>query len=299
MSDDIRSIAEFEYVAPASIEEALALLRRRGRQAQLLAGGTDLLPRMKTRRVVPSVLVDISAIAALSYVDERANAIHIGAGTTLARLHESKVIRSRLAGFAQTLSGMASPAIRNRATIGGNLCNGSRCADSPASLLALGASVKLQSDAGERIFPLEEFFTDRNLCGSKTLRRDDEIMTEVIVPLEAGGSAFVKLGRRKGSSIAIASAAAFVAVSDDRVRIARVAIAGIGSTPLRAHPVEDYLLGKEFTERNVEDAAALMRDAVDPISDLRASAAYRREMIPVLIKRALLKAAGQGGRNAD
>jgi len=298
MSDDIRPLASFDYVAPGSIAEVLALLRRHGKDAQVLAGGTDLLPRMKTLRVAPRIVVDISALAELSFVELRENAIHIGAGTTLATLHKSGLVRERLVAFAQTLAGMSSPAIRNRATIGGNLCNGSRCADSPASLLTLDASVTLRSADSERTFPLQEFFTDRSVCGAKTLRKDDEIMTEIVVPLEAGESAFVKLGRRKGSSIGIASAAAFVSISNDRVERVRVAIGGIGSRPVRAHTVEASLKGKAFSEQNVAAAAAAIRGAIDPIDDLRASAQYRREMVPVLIKRALLKAANRGERYA-
>lgn len=298
MSDDIRPLAEFEYVAPGSVAEVLAALREHGRDAQVLAGGTDLLPRMKTRRVVPRLVVDIGRVADLSFIEMRDGAVHIGAGTTLSALHESTLVREHLGAFAQTLSGMSSPAIRNRATIGGNLCNGSRCADSPASLLALNASVTLCSIDGERTFPLEEFFIDRKVHGAKTLRRDDEILASIVVPVERGTSGFVKLGRRKGSSIAIASAAAFVSLSNDRVESVRVAVGAIGSRPLRAHGVESELLGKAFTLENVEKAAVSIRDEIDPISDLRASAAYRREMVPVLIKRALTKAVNRGARHA-
>jgi carbon-monoxide dehydrogenase medium subunit len=294
MSEELKPLPAFDYVAPGSLAEAILLLKQHGDAAQLLSGGTDLLPRMRKRKCAPSVIVDLNGIPELSFIEMRGNELHIGAGTRLTQLYESRIVEEKAGALAAALRVMASPGIRNRATIGGNLCNGSKCADTPPPLLVLDASVKLRGADGERIVPLSEFFTQRAKpvpgCG-KTAIRVGEIMTEVIIPCRQGSSTFLKLGRRKGSSISIASVAAFAAITNGKFEDVRVAVSAIASAPIRGRKVEAALKGMPVSEENIERASALIKEEVEPISDVRGSASYRKEMASVLIKRALTKIA--------
>ena len=298
MSEELRPLPEFEYAAPRSLAEAIVLMKQHGGAAQLLSGGTDLLPRMKKRKCAPSVIVDLNGIPGLSFIEMRGSDLHIGAGTRLTELHESRIVKERAGALAAAISVMSSPGIRNRATIGGNLCNGSKCADTPAPLMVLDASVKLRGSDGERTVPLSEFFTRREqtLAGpGKTVIRADEILTEVIIPCRQGSSTFLKLGRRRGSSISIVSAAAFAVITTGRFEDVRVAVSAVASTPIRGRKVEAALKGMPVSEEHIERASALIKEEIEPISDVRASASYRKEMASVLIERALTRIA-MGGR---
>ena len=270
------------------------MMKQHGGAAQLLSGGTDLLPRMRKRKCAPSVIVDLNGISELSFIEMRGNDLHIGAGTRLTALHESLIVKEKAGALAAALRVMASPGIRNRATIGGNLCNGSKCADTPPPLLVLDASVKLRGANGERIVPLSQFFTQRAKpvpgCG-KTAIKVDEIMTEVIIPCRQGLSTFLKLGRRKGSSISIASVAAFAVITGGRFEDVRIAVSAVAPAPVRGRKVEAALKGMPVSEENIERASALISEEIEPISDVRGSASYRKEMASVLIKRALTRIA--------
>ncbi|MEK7752285.1 MAG: xanthine dehydrogenase family protein subunit M [Acidobacteriota bacterium] len=294
MTAELRPLPAFEYVAPASLAEALALMQQHGTAAQLLAGGTDLLPRMRMRKSAPRIVVDLNRIDGLSFIELRGNNLHIGAGTRLAALHQSRIVAEKAQALAAALRVMASPAIRNRGTIGGNLCNGSKCADTPPPLLVLDASLRLQGADGERMLPLSEFFTRREKPApgcAKTAIRSDEILTEVIIPCRQGSSTYLKLGRRKGSSIAIASVAALAAITGGKFEEVRIAVSAVASAPVRGRKVEAALRGMPANEETIASASALIKEEIEPISDVRGSAAYRREMASVLVRRALTRIA--------
>jgi CO/xanthine dehydrogenase FAD-binding subunit len=294
MTAELRPLPAFEYVAPASLAEAVVVMKQHGGAAQLLSGGTDLLPRMRRRKSVPGVIVDLNGIPELSFIEMRGNELHIGARTRLTELHESRLVKEWAGALAAAIRVMASPGIRNRATIGGNLCNGSKCADTPPSLLVLDATVTLRGPDGERIVPLSEFFTGRAKavpgCG-KTVMRSDEILTEVMIPCQQGSSTFLKLGRRKGSSISIASVAAFAAITNGTFEDVRVAVSAVAWTPVRGRKVETALEGMLVSEENIARASALIKEEIEPTSDALASASYRKEMASVLTKRALMRIA--------
>lgn len=175
MSMEIRPLPPFDYAAPGTLSEAVNLLVRHGASAKLLAGGTDLLPRMKKRKNIPRVVIDLNGIKDLSFITIRGYALHIGAGTRLAMLYELPLIRDKAAALTDAVHLMSSPAICNRATIGGNLCNASRCADTPAPLLVLDARVKLLGPDGERTVPIGSFFAVSENGGGKTVLRTDEL----------------------------------------------------------------------------------------------------------------------------
>lgn len=169
--------------------------------------------------------------------------------------------------------------------IAGNLCNASPAADTAPPLLVLDASVKLQSPDGERIVPLAEFF----LGPEQTVAKPEEVLTEVIIPLQEGTSAFIKLGRRKAFTLSITSVAAFARVKNGRFEEVRVALGAVAPTPMRARKVEEALKGKEANKENIEKAAESVKEECCPITDVRASAEYRTEMAYVLTKRVLGK----------
>jgi len=296
MTAELRPLPAFEYVAPASLAEAVALMAQHGGTAQLLSGGTDLLPRMRRRKSVPGVIVDLNGIPELSFIELRGNELHIGAGTRLTQLHESRIVKEWAGALAAAIHVMASPGIRNRATIGGNLCNCSKCADTPPPLLVLDATVTLRGPDGERIVPLSEFFTGQANAvpgGGKTVIRSNEILAEVIIPCKQGSSTFLKLGRRKGSSISIASVAAFAAITNGTFEDVRVAVSAVGLTPVRGRKVETALKGMPASEENIARASALIGEDIEPTSDARASAVYRKAMASVLTKRALMRIAAR------
>ncbi len=294
MTAETRPLPAFDYFAPSSLAEAVGLLKQHGSEAKLLAGGTDLLPRMKKSKDTPSVIVDLNRVSGLSFIEIRGDELRIGAGTRFSELKDSAVIAEKAGALADAIRILGSPGIRNRATIGGNLCNASRCADTPPPLLALDASVKLRGPDGERVVTLLDFFTGpgKKVTGpGKTVMQPDEIMTEVIIPYRPGRSAFIRFGRRKGSSIAIASVAAFAAIKDGKFEAVHIALGACAAIPFRSEKVETALKGMAVNEKNIESASALIKAEINPLHDVRASAAYRREMACVMIKRTLTKVA--------
>jgi carbon-monoxide dehydrogenase medium subunit len=283
--EEVRPLPEFDYYAPASLGEALRLMKANKGKAKWLAGGTDLLVKIKKRSLAPLVIIDLNNVKELSYVDVKDGSLCIGGLTPLADIAESTVVREKAAALAEAVNVLAAPHIRNRATIAGNLCNASPAADSACPLLALGASVKLQSPEGERTVPLIEFFTGPE----QTVLEPDELMEEINIPVQEGASTFIKLGRRKAFTLSVASAAAFARVKDGKFDEVRVALGAVAPTPLRVDRVEEALRGRELSEENIEQAAQKVKEQCCPITDVRASAEYRTEMSYVLTKRALRK----------
>ncbi|MDI6754856.1 MAG: xanthine dehydrogenase family protein subunit M [Thermodesulfobacteriota bacterium] len=290
MEAEVRPLPKMDYVAPSSLKEAFNLLKKYKEKARLLAGGTDLIPKMKKGMVRAEVLIDLNRIHRLSGIKQRKDGLHIGGLTRLAEIRESPLVKEKAPALVQAISLMASPPIRNRATLAGNLCTASPAADTAPPLLVLDASVKLQSGQRERIVPLSEFF----LGPQRTVRRPDEIVIEVIIPVQEGSSAFLKLGRRKAFTLAVVSAAAFARVRQGKFEEVRLALGAVAPTPLRSRRVEEALRGKEVNEENIARAAELIREEVKPISDVRASEEYRREMSLVFTQRILAKVDGRG-----
>ena len=285
MEAEIRPLPKFNYFSPSSLGETLQLLKDYGDRARLLAGGTDLLAQMKKRAVLPEVIIDLNNTSELSLIELADGHLHIGGLVRLTEIGKSPIIREKAPALYEAISVLASPQIRNRATIAGNLRNASPAADTAPPLLALSASVKLESADGERSIPLSEFF----LGPGHTVARPDEVLTKVIVPIQEGVSTFMKLGRRKAFTLSLVSAAAFARVKNGRFEEVRVALGAVAPTPTRVYKVEEALKGKEVNGENIEKAAALVKEDCCPITDVRASAEYRTEMSYVLTKRALHK----------
>ncbi|MEM4727293.1 MAG: xanthine dehydrogenase family protein subunit M [Candidatus Bathyarchaeia archaeon] len=284
----------FEYHSPNSLEEALALLSKYGSEARILAGGTDLLVDMKQRLIEPRHLIDIKRIPELRLLREDSGGLMIGSAVRLRELERSEAIKLRFPLLHEAVSSMGSVQVRNMGTIGGNLCRASPSADAAVALLALEAEAQIAGPTGSRRSPLEEFFLGPRM----TLLKPDEILTGVYVPYppEDGGSSFMKLGRTS-LDLAIVNIAVVLRLKGWTIDHCRIAMGSVAPKPLRLRNVEGFLLGREFAPEVLEEAAGMVEASIKPITDIRATAEYRKEASRVLLRDALKTAMERcGGR---
>jgi carbon-monoxide dehydrogenase medium subunit len=286
---DIWIPGSFDYVVAHSVPEAVALLQQHGDEAKILAGGHSLIPLLRFRLARPSVLIDINRVAGLEYIQEADGVLHIGALTREVELDSSDLIRKRYPILHDTAMVVADPVVRNWATVGGNLAHADPANDHPATMLALGARVVAVGPAGERIIPIDEFFTDASF---ETALQPSEVLTEIRVPAptERSGGAYFKLERKVGD-YAIAGVAAYITLdSNGLVNYAGIGLTNVGPTPIKARDAEQSLLGKPLDDANIHAAADLAAAASQPASDTRGPAEYKRDMVRTLTVRALRKA---------
>ncbi len=284
----LAALPSFEYHRPSTLEEAVALQARHDGGLCFLAGGTDLLVKMKEGKLRYGVLADIKRIPEMGSIRPEKGVIRFGAAVTSRAIARSPLVRERLPLLSRALGLLGSMQIGNRATIGGNLCNASPAADSAPPLLVLGASVKLMGARGERKVPVENFF----LGPGKTVM-DREMLTEIQVPVAPaqGRGVFYKLGLRAApEDIALVSVAVF-GVPDAAGNIwqdLRIALGALAPTPIRALHAEEALRGQPIGRKSAADASRLAAEKdSNPITDIRASAKYRRAMVELLVSRAL------------
>jgi len=279
---------EFEYVAPASLAEALKLLGNE--DSKVLAGGMSLIPLMKLRLAAPGQLVDIGRIADLNYIHDEAGALRIGATTTHYQIESSPLVRAKCPLLAETADNIGDIQIRNTGTIGGSIAHADPAADYPASLLALEGRVTLVSAQSRREMSLADFFVDT----FTTALEPGEIISEVILPIEdsSTGTSYQKL-YQPASGFAIVGIAARIKMSGGKVAMARVGVTGLAGKPYRATTVEKALEGTAGGPTDIQKAAALVAEGVDANSDLHASAEYRKQMARVYTMRALAVAASR------
>jgi aerobic carbon-monoxide dehydrogenase medium subunit len=279
----------FDYMVAHSVDEAVALLDQHGDEAKILAGGQSLIPLLRFRLARPSILIDINPIDGLEYIQETDGVLHIGAMTREADLDSSSLIRDRYPILLDTSSVVADPVVRNWATVGGNLAHADPANDHPATMLALGARVVARGPAGERVIPIDEFFTDMTF---ETVLKPNEVLTEIRIPAptERSGGAYFKLERKVGD-YAIAGVAAYITLdSNGNVSYAGIGLTNVGSTPIKARDAEQSLLGKPLDDASIHQAADLAAAASQPVSDTRGPAEYKRGMVRTLTVRALRKA---------
>jgi carbon-monoxide dehydrogenase medium subunit len=280
----------FEYRIPKSLKEVHKELKEFGTDAKLVAGGTALIIMMKQRLVRPSCLVSLRSVRGLDGIAVKDGGLRIGGLTTHREVETSSLVRRGIPLVAETYRHVATIRVRNMATVGGGLAHADPNQDPPPTLIALGATVKVTSANGGRIIPLEEFFTDYY----ETVLKPDEIITEIFVPRMPpnSGGAFLKFLPRTADDYATVSAAAVVAV--DRAKKVfsdvRIALGSVGTTPIRAREAEAVLRGQPVRAEALREAAEKAKQAVDPVSDFRGSAAYKKEMAGVFVRRALEKA---------
>jgi carbon-monoxide dehydrogenase medium subunit len=281
-------LPRFEYIEPKSIPEICSLLYRYGDEAKLLAGGTDLFVRMKEKEIKPKYLIDLKAIPGLDSIKyQEATGITLGALTILDDIEKSPLIQARAKILSLAAATVGVIQTRNKATLGGNLCNASPAADMAPALLAMDAQVRLIGLEGERTIPLDGFFVGPG----QTVLHPGEILAEVIIPentLSQTG-VYLKFSTRKALDLAIVNLGVVLQASTERdsIQDIRVAIGAVAPTPLRLKAVEEMLKGKAPDDQWLDQAAQKAWEAIQPITDLRASADYRREMAKVFLKRGI------------
>jgi len=285
----LKPMKSFEYFAPHTFKDAASLLLRYGSKAKLLAGGTDLNLRLERRVVDPGVVVDLKKIRALRGIKLNRQGLTIGALTLMDEIASSPSIKARYAIIADAAAVVGSIQTRNRATVGGNLCNASPAADTAPALMALAARARIASSRRQREVSLEEFF----LGPGKTCLQPNELLKEIFIPSPAlrSGSSFLRC-TRTAMDIALVNCAVFLSLASKREVISdiRIALGAVAPTPVRAGPAETFLTGKIADRDAIEKAAELAAAGVSPIDDVRSTASYRREMVRVLTRRALEEA---------
>lgn len=280
----------FDYHAPRSIGEAIALLSSLGDEAKLLAGGHSLLPMMKLRFAQPGALIDINRIPELRGIREEGGLIRIGAMTTESELIASPLLQQKLPLLPEAALLIADPQVRNRGTIGGDIAHGDPGNDHPAIAMALDATFVLQGPQGERRVLAVDFFLGTYM----TALAENEILTAILVaPFAAGtGAAYQKLKRKTGDW-ATAGAAVVLNMAGGVVKQARIGLTNVAPTALRASAAEAALVGQPLTDATLEAAAAAVRAVCDPAEDLRGDAEYKTAMAGEMTKRAIQAAAAR------
>jgi len=286
-------LPQFQYFVPETLDEAFSVLQELGEEARVLAGGTDLLVKMKQRAIepMPKHLINIKKIPGLQYPQaDGQSGLRLGALTKIQEVKSYLPIRQRFPGLAQAAGILSTAQVRNIATIGGNLCNASPAAETAPSLITLSARVKILSKGRERIVPLEEFF----LGPGKTVLQSDEILAEIQVPDPPPNSTsvYVKHGKRL-SDIAIVGVALTITMDGNKCVDAKIVLASAGPTPMRVKKAEALMIGEPLGEKLIEEVGKTVSEESRPIDDLRAYADYRREKAGVLAKEAIKQALQQ------
>ena len=280
---------DFEYHAPTSLDQVFELLEKYGDDARIMAGGTALVIQMKQRLSQPGHVIGLRRVDSLNAIESTPEGLRIGGLCTQRQIEKSALIGKDLPLLADTFRKVATPRIRNMATIGGGLVNGDPNQDPPPSLIALGASAVMTSKGGDRVVPLDDLFIDYY----ETDVQPGEVLTSVLVPRapSGSGSVYLKFLPRTADDYGTVSVAAVVSKNQDGTcKDVRIVLGSAGVTPIRAINAEDALRGKPLTDENIRAAAALVKDAVDPLEDFRGSAEYKTDMAEVFARRAVEQA---------
>lgn len=289
---------DFGYFAPKNLGEAMSLLQRYGAEARVLAGGTDLFLNLERKLFVPKFIVDLKKIEGLKRIDASVDGLRIGALALMDEIACHPLIQDRWRILADAAAVVGSAQTRNRATLGGNLCNASPAADTATPLLALGARVRIVGGRGAREVLLEEFF----IGPRKNCLEPDEILEELTVPLPPpnNGSSFQRR-TRTAMDIALVNCAVFLTLSGagDSIDAVRIALGAVAPIPIRALDAEGILRGEEPTIGRIVEAASRAALSARPIDDVRSSGAYRRDMVRVLTRWAIEEALQRAASKAQ
>lgn len=284
---------DFEYTAPSTLREAVKLLSEKGESARVLAGGTDLLVQMRARRHQPERIVDVKAIPEVNELSISARkGLRIGAAVPCHRIYNDEAVKEQFAGLTDATMIIGGIQIQGRATLGGNLCNASPSADSIPALIAYGAEAEIIGPEGKRKLPVEEFCTGP---GSNVLQPGEMLVAlRIPVPKGTSGAHYLRFIPRNEMDIAVVGAGAFVELAgrgkSRTFKSARIALAAVAPTPLLVSEAAASLVGQPVTQESIEAAANIAKEAARPISDMRGPAEYRRHLVGVLTKRALIGA---------
>lgn len=279
----------FEYAVPSSLSEAIGLLKSGGDGAKVIAGGQSIIPILKLRLASPTLLVDINRIPGLDYILESDGYLMLGALTRIADLSASSLLKNRYPIIHDASKVIADPQIRNLGTVGGNICHGDPANDLPAVMLAMAAEFVATGPSGDRSIKARDFFVDTftNSLGH------DEILTGVRVPVPPpiSGGSYLKIEQKVADPATAGAAVQLTIDSEGQCQSLGVGLTAVGPKALLVEKAEAALKGKRPTERRaVGEVAALAADAADPVSDIRGPAGYKRELVRLLVTRALRKA---------
>lgn len=272
----------FDYIRPGTIEEAIAALKAND-EPYLLAGGTDLLIGMKTKAVKPECLIDMKGISGIDGIEYN-NGFKLGALATVRDIEVSPLIREKIPALSQAAATLGSIQIRNRATIGGNLCHGSPAADMAAMLLAMNCEVSIATDKGEKTIGLDQFFTGPN----STVVGKHELLSQISIPkkMEQFKGVYLKHGPRKAMDIGIVNIAILLDadLNNRFCNQVMIALGAVAPTPIRAQKAEALLNGKELKPDLIQKAAQAAANEAKPITDFRATAGYRKDLVESLVR---------------
>lgn len=274
---------EFDYRRPTSLAEVTALLHQNDGTARLLAGGTDLVAWMRDDAIAPDLVIDLKGLPDLGDIVVSDGMLTIGSLVTFTELIESEAIRDHAPLLVEMAETVASPGIRNRATLAGNICSAVPSCDAGPVLLAYEARVHLVGPGGERTVPVDEWFVGPRL----TARTDDEVVTRLDLRLGSHAGCYVKLMRYGGEDLAQASVGIVIRPGYDY----RVAFGAVAPTPVRSGRIEAALAGRPIDDTALSEVVGMVRDEIRPITDIRASAEYRAHMCEVMLERGLRAAA--------
>jgi CO/xanthine dehydrogenase FAD-binding subunit len=281
-----RALLPFEFFEPKTVDEALRLLDTAN--SKVMAGGVDLVLKMRLRLILPDAVIALQRIPGLDYIESNPAGLRFGALASIRQIELSPLVQKNWRVLFEAVHQITSVQTKTMGTVVGNLCVATPTSDIAPPLFVLGAKVKIVGLSYEKVIPIENFF----VAVGKTILEPNEIVTEIFVPGMPArtGSAFLKAGKTAGD-IAKVNAAVMVFVTDKICKDARIALGSVGPTPIRVPEAEEVLKGHKLDEAMFAEAAEAAADAVKPISDIRSTAKYRKEMVRVLVKDALAKAA--------
>lgn len=282
------SFGSFTFHQPSTTAEACALGREYGRKSAFLAGGTELLVDLRSGRKSVCHVISLGGLDELKQITIKDNTLHIGAMVSLSDIAESETVKGFLPALSDAIETMAGRQIRNLGTMGGNFCCGVPCSDTPPISCAVNAELVLTGPDGQRFVAARDFV----IAPRVTVRQPDEILTEIRFPRQptCSGASFQRFSLRRGSALAVASVAAWVLMEDKIIKETSIYLGSVGPTPLPAIEAASLLVGKRPTDKNFAEAGAMASKEAQPISDLRGSEKYRRDIVQVLTVRALEQA---------
>jgi aerobic carbon-monoxide dehydrogenase medium subunit len=284
------------YEAPATMKEALRLLAVHGEKARPMCGGTDLIIQMRAGARQPECVIDVKGIPELRRIsfDSKAG-LRLGAAAACIEIHENAAMRKHYPGLTEAAHLIGSLQIQDRASVGGNLCNGSPAADTVPALIALGARARIAGPNGEREVAVEDFV----VSPGRTVLQPDELLVEFLIapPVRRSSDAYLRFIPRNEMDIAVVGVGASVTLNGERCTAARIGLGAVAPTPLFAVEASQALVGKKLDEAAIEKAAQMAIEKSSPIDDMRGTAEFRRHVVGVLTRRVLLKAAERACNN--
>jgi CO/xanthine dehydrogenase FAD-binding subunit len=282
-------VGDFRFFRPTELQELLEIKSREGSRARILDGGSNVLVYINEGSISGGTLVDVKSLEAIKGIEERDGRLEIGAGELVADIMDSKLVRKKAPFLREVLQKFANPLVRNMATLAGNIADSSPIGDTIPPLLVLEAELVVASAKGERVIALEDFFTGpgKNVLG------EEEVICKVRFPLPAGGAGgHVKLGLRKGTSCSVASVAVWLVADKSSVRDIRIALGGVAPTPIRARKAENAFKGQTLDWERIAELSQRVTEEISPITDVRGSAEYRRQVSAALLAKAVRQALG-------